>query len=132
MHDHKGPKLTVDAIIEYQGGIVLIKRKYPPPGWAIPGGFVEYGETLEAAAIREAKEETGLDIELLRQMHTYSDPSRDPRHHTVSTIFIARGTGVLKADDDALEAGVFKRDTLLGDIAFDHRDILDDYFSGRF
>src|SRR4030065_1863952 len=112
------PVLTVDAIIEIEGGIVLIKRKNPPPGWAIPGGFVDYGETLEDAVIREAKEETGLDINLVRQLHTYSDPKRDPRHHTVSTIFIATASGNSVADDDAEDAGIFTKDNLPDEIAF--------------
>lgn len=128
----RNPFLTVDAIIETEGGIVLIKRKNPPPGWAIPGGFVDYGETIEDAVIREAKEETGLDINIIRQFHTYSDPKRDPRHHTVSTIFIASATGTPVAADDAKEAGIFSRDTLPAVLAFDHRQILDDYFSGRY
>jgi ADP-ribose pyrophosphatase YjhB (NUDIX family) len=93
----RNPLLTVDAIIEIDKGIILIKRKNPPAGWAIPGGFVDYGETLEEAAIREMKEETSLDINLVRQFHTYSDPDRDPRHHTVSTIFIATARGIPKA-----------------------------------
>ena len=128
----RNPFLTVDAIIEINGGIILIKRKNPPPGWAIPGGFVDYGETIEDAVIREAKEETGLDIKIIRQFHTYSDPKRDPRHHTVTTIFIASASGTPVAADDAEEAGVFTRDTLPADIAFDHRQVLDDYFSGRY
>lgn len=128
----ENPFLTVDAIIEIQGGIILIKRKNPPPGWAIPGGFVDYGETIEDAAIREAKEETGLDITLIRQFHTYSDPKRDPRHHTVSVIFIAKADGNPKAGDDAKEAGIFSKDNLPSGIAFDHRQILEDYFSGRY
>ena len=126
------PVLTVDAIIEIEGGIVLIKRKNPPPGWAIPGGFVDYGETLEDAVRREAKEETRLDIKLIRQFHTYSDPKRDPRHHTVSTIFIATAAGKPKAGDDAREVGIFNKDNLPEDIAFDHRQILEDYFSGKY
>ncbi len=126
------PFLTVDAIIEIDGGIVLIKRKNPPPGWAIPGGFVDYGEILEDAVVREAKEETGLDIKIIRQFHTYSGPKRDPRHHTVSTIFIASASGTPVAADDAKDVGVFTRDTLPSDLAFDHRQILDDYFSGRY
>lgn len=129
---HRNPLLTVDAIIETQGGIVLIKRKNPPPGWAIPGGFVDYGETLEDAVIREAKEETGLDIKIIRQFHTYSDPKRDPRHHTVTTIFIAAASGTPVAADDAKEAGIFTRDNLPADLAFDHRQVLDDYFSRRY
>ncbi len=132
MQTCKNPLLTVDIIIEYEGGIILIKRKNPPPGWAIPGGFVDYGESLEKAAAREAKEETGLDVSLVRQLHTYSSPDRDARFHTVSTVYIAKGEGVLNAGDDAKEAGVFSRDTLPDDIAFDHRDILEDYFTGRY
>jgi ADP-ribose pyrophosphatase YjhB (NUDIX family) len=128
----RNPFLTVDAIIEIDNGIILIKRKNPPPGWAIPGGFVDYGETIEDAVIREAKEETGLDINLVRQFHTYSAPKRDPRHHTVSTIFIATASGKPVAADDALEVKIFTRDNLPEEIAFDHRKILEDYFEGRY
>jgi ADP-ribose pyrophosphatase YjhB (NUDIX family) len=128
----KHPFLTVDVIIEIHDGIILIKRKNPPPGWAIPGGFVDYSETLEEAVQREAKEETGLNIQLIRQFHTYSGPKRDPRHHTVSTIFIAGATGNPEAGDDAKEVGIFMKDSLPEDIAFDHRQILDDYFSKRY
>ncbi len=129
---HKNPLVTVDAIIEINGGIVLIMRKNSPYGWAIPGGFVDYGETLEAAAVREAKEETSLDVNLVRQFHTYSDPSRDSRHHTVTTMFIATATGTPKAADDAKEIGIFTRDNLPADIAFDHRQVLEDYFEGKY
>jgi ADP-ribose pyrophosphatase YjhB (NUDIX family) len=127
----RNPIPTVDIIIEYNRGIVLIKRKNPPEGWAMPGGFVAYGESLETAAVREAKEETGLDVELLRQFHTYSDPKRDPRHHTITTVFIAKAKGKAIAGDDAKEIGIFTKDTLPEQIAFDHRDILKDYFTGR-
>lgn len=126
------PFPTADLIIEYNRGIVLIKRKNPPEGWALPGGFVEYGESLEAAAVREAKEETGLDVELLRQFHAYSDPKRDPRHHTITIVFLAKAKGNAVAGDDAKEIGVFSKDTLPEQIAFDHRDIINDYFSGRY
>jgi 8-oxo-dGTP diphosphatase len=128
----KTPLLTVDLIIELNEGIVLIKRKNPPEGWALPGGFVDYGETIESAALREAKEETGLDVELVRQFHSYSDPKRDPRHHTVTTVFIARAQGNAVAGDDAKEAEIFRSDTLPEQIAFDHRDILNDYLTGRY
>ena len=128
----RNPFCTVDAIIETEGGIILIKRKNLPSGWAIPGGFVDYGESLEDAVRREAKEETGLDIKLIRQFHTYSDPKRDPRHHTVSTIFIATAVGKPKAGDDAGEVGIFNKDNLPEDIAFDHRQILEDYFNGKY
>ncbi len=126
----RNPIPTVDIIIEYNRGIILIKRKNPPEGWALPGGFVGYGESLESAATREAKEETGLDIELLRQFHTYSDPKRDPRHHTITTVFIAKSRGRAVAGDDAKEIGIFSKDNLPAQIAFDHRDILNNYFSG--
>ena len=126
------PFPTADLIIEYNRGIVLIKRKNPPEGWALPGGFVEYGESLEAAAVREAKEETGLDVELLRQFHAYSDPKRDPRHHTITIVFLAKAKGNAVAGDDAKEIGVFSKDTQPEQIAFDHRDIINDYYSGRY
>lgn len=129
MGEFRNPFPTVDIIIEVEGGIVLIERKNPPHGWAIPGGFVDYGETVEAAAVREAKEETGLDVRLTGLLGVYSDPSRDPRHHTISTVFVASATGRPVADDDAADAGVFTEDTLPDDIAFDHRAILADYFS---
>lgn len=125
---YKNPIPTVDIIIEYKGGIVLIERKNYPYGWAIPGGFVEYGESCEETAIREAKEETGLDVENLKQFKTYSEPKRDPRFHTISTCFIAKGKGVLKSGDDAKNAKVFKKENLPENIAFDHREILEDYF----
>jgi len=122
----------VDVIIECEGGIVLIKRRNPPHGWALPGGFVDYGEDLETAAIREAKEETGLDIRLRRQFHTYSDPERDPRHHTITTVYIAEADGKPVAGDDAGEASVFRQASLPEALAFDHGKILSDYFSGRY
>ena len=128
----KNPIPTVDIIIEFQGSIILIKRKNPPEGWALPGGFVDYGETLESAALREAKEETGLNIELTKQFHTYSDPKRDARHHTITTVYIAKAHGSPIAGDDAKEAGIFKRGALPEQIAFDHREILNDYFTGRY
>lgn len=132
MLERKTPFLTVDIIIEFENrGIVLIKRKNPPHGWAIPGGFVDYGETVEECAIREAKEETCLDIKLSRQFHTYSEPDRDPRHHTVSVIFIAKAEGEPTAADDAKEIGIFTKDNL-PDLAFDHMKILDDYFDKRY
>jgi len=126
---YQNPFPTVDIIIEIKSkGIVLIKRKNPPYGWAIPGGFVDYGESLEKAAVREAKEETNLDVKLIRQFHTYSDPKRDPRHHSISTVYIAKAKGIPKAKDDALEIGIFNETNLPDNIAFDHRVILKDYF----
>ena len=110
----------------------MIKRRNPPAGWAIPGGFVDYGETLENAAVREAREETGLSVRLIRQFHTYSDPKRDPRKHTISTVFIAEASGKAEAGDDAAEVDVFSADNLPDSIAFDHREILKDYFTRRY
>lgn len=125
--------VAVDVIIEMADhGIVLIARRNPPLGWALPGGFVEVGETLEAAAVREAYEETGLAVELVRQFHTYSAPARDPRGHTISTVFVARGRGTPRARDDVREVGIFRRDRLPRPLAFDHGRILDDYFEGRY
>ncbi|HNS77811.1 MAG TPA: NUDIX hydrolase [Syntrophorhabdus sp.] len=123
------PLLTVDIIIRFQDGIVLIERKNPPPGWALPGGFVDVGESLEKAAIREAKEETSLNVTLVEQFHAYSKPGRDPRFHTVTMVFIADGTGTLKGRDDARKAQVFTEATLPTPVAFDHGNILFDYFS---
>jgi ADP-ribose pyrophosphatase YjhB (NUDIX family) len=129
---YQNPIPTVDIIIEIESmGVVLIKRKNPPYGWAIPGGFVDYGESLEEAATREAKEETNLDVKLIKQFHTYSDPKRDPRHHSISTVYIAKGKGILKAKDDAIEIGIFNETNLPEDIAFDHRSILKDYFKTK-
>ena len=122
------PLLTVDIIIEIEDGIVLIERKNPPQGWALPGGFVDYGESLEKAAVREAKEETSLDVQLIEQFHSYSDPKRDPRHHTVSTVFIAKARGVPAGADDARAAKIFTKANLPGAIVFDHPRILRDYF----
>ena len=127
-HKLKSPFLTVDAIIEYKGRIVLIKRSNPPFGWAIPGGFVDYGESLEEAVVREAKEETNLEIYGLRQMHTYSDPTRDPRFHTVCTVFSAKGRGIPRAGDDA--AGIrliYPKDLNKIEFAFNHEEVLRDY-----
>jgi len=130
---YRNPIPTVDIIIEINAKeIVLIKRKNPPYGWAIPGGFVDYKESLEAAAMREAKEETNLDVKLLRQFHTYSNPKRDPRHHSISTVYIAKGKGKLQAKDDAVEIGIFTESNLPDEIAFDHRSILSDYFKQVF
>lgn len=128
----RNPIPTVDLIINSDDGILLVKRKNPPEGWALPGGFVDYGESIESAAVREAKEETGLDVELIRQFHTYSDPKRDPRHHTITTVFLAKAKGKAVAGDDAEDIGIFGRNNLPEQIAFDHRDIINDYFSGRY
>jgi ADP-ribose pyrophosphatase YjhB (NUDIX family) len=131
-NDRRNPVPTVDLIIRYGGGIILIKRRNPPAEWALPGGFVDYGEPLEGAAVREAKEETGLTVSLVRQFHTYSDPGRDPRQHTITTVFIAEASGEAKAGDDAGALGVFSAGDLPEHIAFDHKQILNDYFTGRY
>ncbi|ASJ07902.1 NUDIX hydrolase [Thermococcus siculi] len=131
---HRCIGLTADVVILYNGGVVLIKRKHEPfkDHYALPGGFVEYGETVEEAAVREAKEETGLDVRLLRLVGVYSDPNRDPRGHTVTTAFLAVGFGDLKAGDDAKEVHVVPIDEALElPLAFDHRRILGDALSLR-
>jgi len=129
------PKLTVDTIIELSNQenrpIVLIERKNPPFGWALPGGFVDIGESLEQAAIREAKEETCLDIELISLLGCYSDPERDPRGHTVSAVYIATATGTPRAADDAKAVNIFSVEQLPSELAFDHAKILTDYQDWR-
>jgi len=123
-----GPFTTVDAIIELPEGIVVIQRSNPPFGWALPGGFVDYGESLEDAVVREAKEETNLDLIGVKQFHTYSDPQRDPRFHTVGTVFIAKGKGKPKAGDDAAGLKVIKPSEIEKlEFAFDHKKIIQDY-----
>ena len=133
---YKNPLPTVDIIIEVEAGgvgagIVLIKRKNEPLGWAIPGGFVDYGESLEEAAVREAKEETGLNVRLIRQFHTYSNPKRDPRFHAISTVYVAKAQGVPEAEDDAQDVGIFVLHNLPEGIVFDHPKILEDYFKEK-
>jgi ADP-ribose pyrophosphatase YjhB (NUDIX family) len=129
---YKNPLPTVDIIIRIQGGFILIKRKNPPFGWALPGGFVDYGESVENAAVREAKEETSLDITDLKLLGVYSAPDRDPRHHTISTVFVARGHGSPLAGDDAMQIQVFNQDNFPKELAFDHLKILQDFFSSGF
>lgn len=147
--EYKNPSLTVDAIIlasvfdpktgkwlpshgGIETGIVLIKRKNPPHGWALPGGFCDDGESVEDAIHREVKEETGLTFELTRQFHVYSDPKRDPRQHVVTVVFLGCAQGVPIAADDAKEAGTFSFYNLPEPLAFDHKYIIQDFLNHRY
>lgn len=134
---YRNPIPTVDLVIHVPGrGIVLVKRKNDPIGWALPGGFVEEGESYEHAAIREAKEETGLTVKLEKQFYTYSDPKRDPRRHIATTVYLAKAFNQEpKGADDAAEARLFMADQIpWGELVFDHRQILEDvinYWTGN-
>lgn len=127
------PKLTVDIIIELvdqpDKPILLIERKNPPFGWALPGGFVDVGETLEQAAVREAAEEISLPVTLKTLLGCYSNPKRDARMHTVSAVYIAEATGTPKAADDAANVKSFSLNDLPEILAFDHGLILEDYLA---
>lgn len=133
--EYRNPTPTVDIIIEMidrpERPIVLIERKNSPLGWAIPGGFVDYGESVETAALREAKEETGLSVELVEQFHVYSDPQRDPRQHTLSVVMIAAAMGEPQAADDAKNLALFELWQVPPDLCFDHDSILKDYWMYR-
>ncbi|MCL2325773.1 MAG: NUDIX hydrolase [Proteobacteria bacterium] len=127
MPEYRNPTPTADILIVRDNSVVLVKRRNPPHGWAIPGGFVDEGECVEAAAIREAKEETGLDVVLEELFDVYSDPARDARLHTLSVIFIAHAKGDPLGADDAEEARYFDLNALPEPLCFDHATILDDY-----
>jgi len=133
---YRNPFPTVDIIIELRDRphrpIVLIERLNPPPGWAIPGGFVDYGESVETAAIREAQEETGLQVDLIEQFHVYSDPSRDPRQHTISLVFLATAIGTPQAGDDAKHLSIFEPWAIPTHLCFDHDRVLRDYQQYRY
>ncbi len=124
---YRNPVPTVDIIIELNDRIVLIERLNEPYGWALPGGFVDYGETVETAAIREAAEETCLNVRLLEQFYMYSDPTRDARLHTISVVFIAEASGTPQSADDAKAVGLFDPAALPTPLCFDHQQILEDY-----
>lgn len=128
---YRNPVPTVDIIIELRDRahrpIVLIERKNPPLGWAIPGGFVDYGESVETAAKREAYEETSLEVELIEQFQVYSDPQRDARKHTLSITFLATAVGIPQAADDAKNLSIFSLWELPENLCFDHHKILTDY-----
>ena len=126
---YRNPIPTVDIIICDHDRVVLIERRQQPAGWALPGGYVDYGESLEAAAAREAREETGLELVDLQQFHAYSAPTRDPRQHTITVVFTARGIGTLRAGDDAKTARWFALTNLPAPLCFDHGQILADYRS---
>ena len=124
----RNPLPTADVLIRMPGGkLVFVHRRNPPPGWAFPGGFIDVGETAEEAAVREVREETGLDVTLDSLFHVYSDPQRDPRHHTLTVVFLGRAGGVPSGGDDAAEARAFDPDEIPGNLAFDHHQILADY-----
>lgn len=132
--NYRGPSPTVDVILERRGEVLLVERKNPPPGWALPGGFLDYGESAEDGAVREVMEEVQLEIELVRQFHTYSAPDRDPRQHTLSVVFLGRildPGAEPRAADDAAACGFFPREQL-PPLAFDHAQVLEDYFTGRY
>lgn len=132
---YRNPAPTVDIIIELidkpERPIILIERKNEPYGWAIPGGFVDYGESIETSAIREAKEEVSLDVELIEQFYVYSDPARDPRQHTLAIVFIATAKGEPIAADDAKNLGIFHQWNLPQNLCFDHDRIMQDYWHYR-
>lgn len=126
----KTPRVAADTVIElsgHKGAIILIERKNPPQGWALPGGFVDIGESVEQAAVREAREETGLEVQLEALLGCYSDPGRDPRGHTVSLVFVATATGEPQARDDARRLEIVDPGSLSVSLAFDHDKILEDY-----
>lgn len=128
MTEFRNPTPTVDVIIEVDDQIVLIERANEPVGWAIPGGFVDEGESVERAAVREVAEETSLNVKLKDLLYVYSNPSRDPRQHTMSTVFIGEATGMPRGGDDARRARLFDRTSLPDPLVFDHARILEHYF----
>jgi ADP-ribose pyrophosphatase YjhB (NUDIX family) len=128
---YRNPFPTVDIVVIRDRKILLIERKNPPKGWALPGGFIDYGETAESAAVRELKEETGLTASRIDLLGVYSDPNRDPRFHTLSVVYLAQVEGVIQAGDDAMCAEWFAFDQLPAQIAFDHRRIISDAINSQ-
>lgn len=126
-----GPSATVDVIVDMGGRVVLVERRFEPKGWALPGGFIELGESAPAAAVREVREETGLVPTLADLFHVYSDAGRDPRRHTLTVVYLGTATGEARAGDDAARVDLFAPDALPTPIAFDHARILADYFTYR-
>jgi ADP-ribose pyrophosphatase YjhB (NUDIX family) len=129
----RNPFLSVDVILmdPLRTGVFLVERRNPPRGWALPGGFVEYGEGLEEAARREAEEETSLTVAITAQFRAYGNPGRDPRFHTITVVFAGIGRGEPEGRDDARSVRFFRWDDLPAEMAFDHRNILDDYLRAR-
>lgn len=125
--EYRNPKVAVDVIVNIGGKILLVRRRNPPYGWALPGGYIEYGESAEDTAVREIREETGIGLVHLAQFHTYSDPERDPRSHGITVVFTASSADTPVAGDDAAEIGLFDERTLPSPLAFDHGRILADY-----
>jgi 8-oxo-dGTP diphosphatase len=132
---YRNPTPTVDIVIELidraDRPIILIERLNPPLGWALPGGFVDYGESVEQAAVREAQEEVGLAVQLVDLLGVYSDPDRDPRQHTLSLVYIATATGVPQAGDDAKHVKIVPTWKIPPNLCFDHEKILRDYLKYR-
>lgn len=124
----KKPVPVVDIIIKVDDGIILTKRKRKPKGWALPGGYIKYGESAEDAVKREALAETSIEIDNIQQFGVYSDPDRDPRRHLISLVFTADGEGLPVGDEDSEDIGIFTEDMLPSPLAFDHEEILQDYF----
>lgn len=124
----RNPFPCVDGIVEYENGIVLIERKNAPEGWALPGGFLDYGESGREGSIREVKEETGLEFKPIKLLGEYSEPTRDPRQHNLSLVYVGKGQGELGAFDDAKNSKIVTPyKALQMDLAFDHREIIMDY-----
>jgi 8-oxo-dGTP diphosphatase len=123
---YRNPFPTTDVVLLRDGHVLLIRRAAPPAGWALPGGFVDYGESVETAAARELKEETGLTLRSFELLGVYSRPGRDPRFHTLTVVYVGTADGELKAGDDAADARWFPLGDLPSEIAFDHRDIIGD------